>query len=196
MHNAIAELRAVLHGWSQDQYPDCELKVVAYLLAHRYSGVNLTMGTLKGEDAHKISHLRPVAEELGYIICLATLFFTKIDPADDCGGRHVKWNYWCRKRRRRCGYEDEDDLDEGVPEVAEVTDTCMSITDLVDLDGVQIVKKRPLSLTRENLIPANAFDEDDSNNEGYVCHSPSLSVSHLTYESPSSFTGWQRHSTL
>jgi hypothetical protein len=67
----------------------------------------------------------------------------------------------------------------------EVTDTDMTITNLVDLDGVQIVKLRPLSLSDENLIPANSFDDedpDDSNYEGYmgnVCHSHSLSESHL-----------------
>jgi hypothetical protein len=186
MHNAIGELRAVLRRWSEDLYPDCKLKVVAYLLAHRYSEVNLTMGALKGEDAHKISHLRPIAEELGYIIGLATLSFTKTGTADDCGSGRGNWDYWGRKRGRYDCYYD-DDLDEDVPEMEEVTDTDLSITNLVDLDGVQIVKLRPLSLSDENLIPENPFDDedpDDSNYEGYmgnVCHSHSSSESHLTY---------------
>jgi hypothetical protein len=97
MHNAIAELRAVLRRWSEDRYPDCELKVIAYLLAHRYSEVNLKMGALKGEDAHKVSHLRPIAEELGFIIGLANLSFTKTGPANDCGGGRGNWDYWGRK---------------------------------------------------------------------------------------------------
>ena len=189
MHNAIAELPAVLRRWSEHQYPDCKLKVVAYLLAHRYSEVNLTMGALKGEDAHRISHLRPIAEELGYIIGLATLSSTNTNPADDCRGDRGNWDYLGRKRRRLHGHHDEDHLGKNVLTMEDVPD--IYITNLVDLDGAKIVKIRPLSLSGESLIPAKPFNDED-----YVCHSHSLSESHLTYKSPSSFTVWRRHSTM
>ena len=179
LHNSIAELRAVLRRWSESRYPeDTELQVVAYLLNHKYSEVNLRMGALKGEDAHKISHLRPIAEELGYIIGLANLSFTKTGTSDDYGG----CDYWGRKRQRRYygGWSSSDDDDGGdgdVPNMLEVTGTDLSITNLVDLDGVQIVKTRPLLLSEENLIPKDPFEDeapDDKDYEGYmgnVCHS-------------------------
>ena len=182
LHSSIAELRAVLRRWSESRYPeDTELKVVAYLLNHRYSEVNLRMGMLKGEDAHKISHLRPIAEELGYFIGLANLSFTKTGTPDDCGGGH--WDYWGRKRRRRYGGWSSSDDDYGgdgdVPNMLEVTDTDLTITNLVDLDGIEIVKTRPLLLSEENLIPQDPFedeDPDDKDYEGYmgnVCRSVS-----------------------
>jgi len=49
--------------------------MIAYLLAHQYSPLNLKSGikALKGADAHMVANARRVAEDLGYMLCLVNL---------------------------------------------------------------------------------------------------------------------------
>lgn len=65
MHSAVSRLRHVLHKWSKGGYgvSEEETDLVAYLLEHEHSHINLKIGTLKGKDAHLVAHLRGVAEE-------------------------------------------------------------------------------------------------------------------------------------
>jgi hypothetical protein len=173
MHNAVTELRSVLHKWAECQYPDDpKLRIVAYLLKHKYSKVNLEMGALKGEDAHKVSHLRIIAQELGYVVGLATLCCHMSGQADDSYGETEGWG------RCNTSDEDEDDFRRGrTPDMAEVSDTTLKIENLVDLSGSQIPGISMLELSEENLIPENPFEDqvpDKSDYEGYlgnVCHS-------------------------
>ena len=187
IHGAIAELRSVLRKWSAGKYAqDLDLKLIAYLLKHQYSEVNLKMGALKGEDAHKISHLRSVAAELGYVVCLANLSYNLSGVADDPGYGGYGGS-WGRKRGRYDYDEDEDDEDdeddrEDTPSMIEVTDRTLSIDNLVDLNGVQILGVDELPLAEENLIPENPFedvDPDETEYEGYMGNVRGSSRGHL-----------------
>jgi hypothetical protein len=165
MHTGVSTLRDVLRKWSHGKYADePETKFVAYLLKHRYNEVNLKMTALKGEDAHKISHLRDVAEELGFIVCLANVSYSVLGVPDDphCG-------YW-RRKRARYNYESEDS--EVAPSMGDIIDSSLNMEKLVDLMGRPLISiSGRLPLNDENLIPENPFEDlepDETEYEGYT----------------------------
>lgn len=163
MHSAIAQLRHILHKWSKGAYDgsDGDTDIIAYLLEHKYSHVNLKMGALKGEDAHLVANLRGVAEEEGFMVCLANLEYNISGVADDDGYGYYK--------RGRCAYDDSED-DEEVPSMMEETDTNLQVKNLVDLDGLSMMGGN-LNLSQEDLIPQNPFEDvepDDKEYEGYM----------------------------
>lgn len=172
VHSAIARLRHVLYKWSKDAYADSmldwETDMVAYVLEHKYSKVNLKIGALKGADRHMISNLRVVAEELGFKVCLANLQYTETGYGEDCGG-------YSHKKRRYSYYDDSDDEEsseeEEDPGMAEVEDTSLTIDNLVDLDGMEILHGKTLSLGTDSVIPEDYFEDespDDHEYEGYT----------------------------
>jgi len=143
VHTSISQLRAVLHRWSEGHYPlpnDSGLKIIVFLLRHEYRGAKLTMDALKGEDAHKISHIRPIAEELGYVIGLAVLSY-----------RLIGLHYEDDERCEHCDIPDE---------MSEVLSTRISIDNLVDLDGSPMVKFTKLKLDEKNVIPDLDFETE------------------------------------
>lgn len=86
MHTAVTYLREVLRKWSKGAYDanaEGETDMFAYILEHKYSNLNLRIGALKGQDAHLISHLRGVASDLGFVVCLANLEYTVTGPGDE-----------------------------------------------------------------------------------------------------------------
>ena len=170
MNSAVDEIRRVLHKWNKDAYeePADSTQIVAYLLKHQYSPANLASGaaTLKGEDAHKVAHLRPVAEELGYVVCLANLEYTMSGSADDDYG-YRSYGGWKRHRYS----EDYDDEDEGNPSMLEVNDESLTVENVVDLNGNKLLGPHKLSLDKEWLVPKDPFeglDPDDQEYEGYM----------------------------
>ncbi|EDR06759.1 uncharacterized protein LACBIDRAFT_328485 [Laccaria bicolor S238N-H82] len=169
MNSAVNEIRRVLHKWSKDAYeePPMSTQIVAYLLKHQYSPANFASGaaTLKGEDAHKVAHLRPVAEELGYVVCLANLKYTMTGSADDDYGyrSHGGW-----KRHR---YYDDYDEDRGDPSMLEVDDESLTVMNVVDLNGNKLLGPHKLNLDKEWLVPKDPFEglePDDKEYEGYM----------------------------
>lgn len=68
---AVAKLRAVLLKWSRQKY-DRPSKLVTYLLKHKYSEADLKLAALKGEDSHKVAHLRGIIEETGFVLVWRT----------------------------------------------------------------------------------------------------------------------------
>ena len=169
MNAAVDEIRRVLHKWKKDSYeePADPTQIVAYLLKHQYSPANLATGaaTLKGEDAHKVAHLRPVAEELGYIVCLANLEYTMSGSADDDFG-YRSYGGWKRHR-----YSEDYDEDEGNPSMLEVNDESLIVENVVDLNGNKLLGPHKLSLDKEWLVPKDPFeglDPDDQEYEGYM----------------------------
>jgi hypothetical protein len=143
VHIAVSHLRAVLRRWSEGHYPlanDLRLKIITFLLSRKYDEVKLTMDALEGEDAHKISHIRPVAEEMGYVIGLAVLSYRIFGYGPDDDG-HCE----C------CNRDDEG--------MEEVTSTRISIDNLVDLDGSPIPGFTKLKLDKMNLIPDDPFQD-------------------------------------
>jgi hypothetical protein len=171
MNTALARLRHVLRKWRKGTYEfDADRDIIASLLKHEYSEANLACGakTLKGEDAHKIANLRIVAEELGYMVCLAKLSYNVTGVADDSFGyRDRGW------KRGRYGYYDDDDDDGGeTPSMIEVTERTLTITNVVDLEGNLLLgKNTTLPIDERNLIPNDPFDgvdPDDEDYEGYM----------------------------
>jgi hypothetical protein len=111
MHTAVTKLHHILHKWSKGGYEespneDGENDVVAYLLEHKYSHVNIKMGALKGQDAHFVANIRDVALQEWIMVCLANLEYNVSGVADD-DGRGYYGGYGGRKRNR--WYDDSDD---------------------------------------------------------------------------------------
>lgn len=181
MHGALMRLRHVLRRWYEGAYKkkcDQDTRYIAYITEHEYSAANLMTGqtTLKGEDAHKISHVRQVAEELGFVVYLGNLSYNVSGVADYDGG---DYGYYGHKRRRHC-YSHSDEPGEDDVSMGEIHEKTYSLTNIVDIDG------EPLSdelenvelLLKENLIvPQDAFEDaepDEREYEGYmgnVCYS-------------------------
>jgi hypothetical protein len=162
--DSVDRLRRVLTKWREDKYTEVpELPLLAYLLDQEYSSLDLKDGfkALKGADACLVTNLRDVAEELGYMICLATLEKRVSGPADDCGDR--------RKRYRYSVEEDEDDFYHA-PGMIEEGDTTTSILGLVDLKGVSLLPFGKIKLNDCNLIPSDPFEDETPDKveyEGY-----------------------------
>lgn len=174
MHAAVSNLRHILRKWHHEAYAeDVETNLIAYLLKHQYSQANLSVGAaaLKGEDAHLVAHLREIAEELGYIVCLANLSCNMTGYPEDDGGYRSDRGGWGKRRRYNWYDEDEDeDEDEGTPSMLEVTETTMTIENMADFDGHSIMGLSKLDIDSESLIPQDPFegvDPDDTEYEGY-----------------------------
>ncbi|KAF4607220.1 hypothetical protein EYR38_001280 [Pleurotus pulmonarius] len=173
MATAVARVRGILRMWSKGLY-DSNSDIIAYLLQHQYSHFSLTRGSacLKGEDAHLVAHLRDVASDLGFKVCLASLQYHVSGSADDYG--YGSWGK--RGRYGRCYYDayddsDDDDDDGSVPPMNEVFDSSLCLNNIVNLDGTSVMPGRTLSLGSESLVPADAFDDvepDDKEYEGYT----------------------------
>lgn len=142
--------------WREDKYTEVpELPLLAYLLDHKYSSLDLKDGikALKGADVHLVTTLRNIAEELGYMIGLATLEKRVSGPADNCGDH----------RKRYC-YSDEEDEEEEVgfynaPGMIEEEDSTTNILGLVDLKGISLLPFGKIKLDDCNLIPSDPFED-------------------------------------
>jgi hypothetical protein len=193
MNTALKYLRHVLCKWRKGAYEiDADRDIIAYLLKHEYSEANLAFGakTLKGEDAHKIANLRIVAEELGYMVCLAKLSYHVTGVADDDFGYRDRG--WKRGRYGYSSYDHDDDDDGEVPSMMEVTETTLKVTNLVDLEGHLLLGQHTaLPVDEHNLIPKDPFEDvepDDKDYEGYMGN-VSCSFSILSWTSNICVTG-------
>ncbi|PPR07883.1 hypothetical protein CVT24_005620 [Panaeolus cyanescens] len=163
-----------LQRWKDDKYPeDCipDPALFAFMLAHQYSQLDIKRGlsALKGKDAFLVSHLLPIAQEMGFVFCLANLVKTVSGSADDCGYSYSK--------RRRSGYwgrydEYDDDDDGETPDILEVEEESMEISNLIRITANEAVDLGvgKFDLSSEALVPRTAFDHlspDDSEYEGY-----------------------------
>lgn len=171
MHSAVSRLRHVFRKWSKGAYDDSdgETDILAYLLEHEYSQINLKMGALKGEDAHLVANLRGVAEDEGIMVCLANLEY-HISGVPDDNGRGYYGGYGGRKRNRWYGGYSEDENDGETPDMIEEIDRSLQVKNLVDLRGFSMMGG-DLGLSQENLIPQDPFEDvepDDKDYEGYM----------------------------
>ena len=134
---ALSHLRTVLRRWAEDDYTHhWGLKIIALAFHHEYDTQHPTIESLKGEDAHKVSLLRIVAEEMGYVIGFA-VFIDK-----DLGVR----NFY-RSRDEYCAFcEQQSDETAQIP---------WSIEKFIGLDGTPLpkFKKVKLMLHESNIIP-------------------------------------------
>jgi hypothetical protein len=132
------ELRHVMLSWKQSIDPE---KIV-YLLDHMYSEVNLRASTLKGKDTARVTHLRAIAEELRFRVCLVTVELHESGQADDYGSSYS---------------------------FGEVDESEFKITDAFDLDGHDIELNEDLEVEDEDCIPypLSKTDPDEEEYEGY-----------------------------
>lgn len=169
MSDSLYLLRRVLKKWRDGLYEEeSERNVAAYLLQHQYSPANLKEGikALKGTDAHRVAFIRPIAEQLGFLVGLASLTHQVSGAADDDFGYHG--------RRSRYDYYDEDedeDEREDTPGMAEVESTTTTINDVVDLCGSALIPMGKLHIDDDCLIPKEPFEDerpDKTEYEGYM----------------------------
>jgi hypothetical protein len=153
MHAAVTFLRSVLRRWTQGGYKCTQNAphLVAYLLAHQYSEVNLKAGALKGQDEHMISHLRGPAEEFSIMVCLANLSYHVYGYADDYGGRGKRYGQ--------------------TPSMLEELDRSMKINNVVDLNGNEMLAGKDMGIYQKSLIPEDAFEDLDPDTKGYTGYS-------------------------
>ncbi|KAJ8517299.1 hypothetical protein ONZ45_g5476 [Pleurotus djamor] len=166
---AAAALRRILRKWSEGLFEaEPEDNMLVYILQHKYSLVGRLNGaaSLKGEDAHMLSHLDAIAEECGFKLFLGDLQYRVTGYADDCGyGDDYGW------KRRRCGYESYDDS--YTPGMLEKESSDLTMTNIVSLDGDRFSDAHSkLDVPEDCLIPEGAFDDedkpDDVEYEGYL----------------------------
>ena len=147
-----ALLAQVLKKWRAKKYEKgsgCD--IIAYLLDHEYSAANLKEGLdcLKGVDAHRVTLLGPIAEQLGFVVGLASLSHKVSGCADDYGR----------------GYRGR------TPSMVEVIKKSTSISGFVDLTGASLFSVKNINLSDKSLIPENPFKgkkPDDAKYEGYL----------------------------
>lgn len=133
-----ALLARVLTQWRAKKYEKgSQCEIIAYLLDREYSAVNLKEGLdcLKGVDAHRVTLLGPIAEQLGFVVGLASLSHKVSGCANDYGHGY----------RGRC------------PAMAEVIKKTTSISGFVDLAGASLLSVKNLNLSDKSLVPGNPF---------------------------------------
>lgn len=156
---AIQAFRNIFRSWRDQGYSG--LRKVIYLLDHRYSHANFHGGTLKGSDSHRIALIADIANECGFEVGIATV------------ESHISGAPPGRPERRDrdpyddgYGYsdedEDEDDIASSDITMDEVFSTEWSVTNLVDLDGNEIVDELYCDDDAEETIPVDLQDQVES----------------------------------
>jgi hypothetical protein len=140
--------------------------MAAYLLAHHYSSKNLASGmsALKGSDAHKVAHLNPIAEEQGFLVCLANLEYMVSEVADVDYDRQM----W---KRQRFDCDEDEDEDECEPFMEEVLESSLTLKNLFDLQGNSLWGSHESYVGVGSLVPRDPFEDvepDDRAYEGYT----------------------------
>ncbi|KAF8630999.1 hypothetical protein AX15_002690 [Amanita polypyramis BW_CC] len=141
---ATAKFRSTLQMWTS--VPDeqkSERYMVGLLLHHRYSQLDLKKGIagLKGEDAHKVSQIRAVAEELGYKLWLANYdrYVEGDGPSvDDTGYRRSSND----------------------PDMIYIYDEKGTLDYIVDLEGSLVADEGKMKLNVAELIPGDLFEHE------------------------------------
>jgi hypothetical protein len=164
--SAFSNLRHVLRKWHKGAYEaNSETDIIAYLLKHQYSASNLNKGfeALKGVDAHKVANLRLIAEELGYMICLANLLYIVSGVAEN--DPDYRWN-------RQHSYNDSDEDERIAPMMEEIIETDLKVSNVVDLDGNSLLgPHNDLCISENSLVPQDPFEDaepDHTELEAYM----------------------------
>lgn len=156
-------LRDVLRSWKQDSTPETPV-ALGCLFQHKYHTTqSFRAKSLNGADELLLSHIRPVARELGFRLYLAHLSFrlsgevsipTRERDIYHSHGRYGRYGGWG-------GYnswddedeEEETDFDIDDLEMEEETESLM-ITKIFDLDGM------PTNISGLGLDPADIVGGD------------------------------------
>ncbi|KAG6825354.1 hypothetical protein H0H93_000804 [Arthromyces matolae] len=165
MSEAVSQVGHILRNWKNSIYENLELPggFVAYLLKHQYSEANIGLGKqcLKGADAHLVTNVESIAEELGYNLYLANLEYHLTGFPDQDEAEEVDYQY---QKGGSC--------DENIPGMDRVTKASMTLENIVDLKGSPVIMGyRSLSVSGGNLIPKEPFQNagpDEKEYEGYM----------------------------
>jgi hypothetical protein len=115
--------------------------------------------SLKGKDAHILSFLRPIAEELQFRIYIANVELHESGTADDFGGYH-------HGRRCRYGYSSDDDSDMHGGMV-DVHDSELTVENVVDSNGEPADVNFTIEEGEEMPFELNETSPDKEEYEGY-----------------------------
>lgn len=136
----------ILKSWKLDLSPTAP-QVLGCMLHHQYHTVSdFNAGSLRGPDELLLSHLRPLARELGFYVYLARITREVTGTVQEPTEEKEEWYSWnrCRTVTEILPY----DLDELSMEPRDVRSESLA-TDLFDLDGM------PLSVNDFELPLAN-----------------------------------------
>lgn len=134
-----------------------------HVLSHHYSQANLTFSHLKGPDATLISLIRDAASMHGFYVALGHLDYTEKGYGEDDGPHR--------------GYDSEleEEEEEEVPGMCEVTETILALQLKSGLNGADIGREQELSDSfqkdGELMIDEAYWDiqsPDDEEYEGYM----------------------------
>ncbi|KAJ3532052.1 hypothetical protein NMY22_g7900 [Coprinellus aureogranulatus] len=143
-------LRQCLQKWKDGGFTDLpeDNPLTVSLLDHQYSTSDLDRGleALKGKDAHTLSQVLPIANDLGFAVCLGNLTKTEKGYPEDDFGYSTK--------------------------MADVEDEFYDVSHLVRINGESTldIRFKDFSLYRECLVPEDIFadiEPDDQDYEGY-----------------------------
>ncbi|OCH94338.1 hypothetical protein OBBRIDRAFT_801332 [Obba rivulosa] len=143
--NTADRLEHVLLSWKHIGR-EAPRKIV-YLLSHKYTTANLCGSALKGEDAQAVAMLNPLAKKHGFKLGLATV------KCYVTGTAYEEYGYYGRGPLAL--------------EIADETDSSLSIENLVNLDGNDIVEKVDYE-PGDEAIPENlkcAIEAGECDNE-------------------------------
>ncbi|EGN96279.1 hypothetical protein SERLA73DRAFT_76258 [Serpula lacrymans var. lacrymans S7.3] len=173
MQNSTIQLRRILDQWlqssSQEQL-DVAHGMFIYTLHHDYRGLPLEGCILRGEDAHKVAHLRPVCNELGIGLYLGRIKCHITGTSDDRERGYSK-GYGRRRRTDWCAD------DEKYPPLVKTTKRAMVLEEMTDLRGNAMEGFQGMELSKNDLMVRKPFDHfhlDTAEYSGYNDTEPGI----------------------
>ncbi|SJL13564.1 uncharacterized protein ARMOST_17009 [Armillaria ostoyae] len=175
---AVNNLRTILHRWAE--LPTNRRRTFfAYMLSYQYSIDDLEdsgIEALKGSDKHKVGYARDIAEQLGYVLRLASIKYHELG-APGIGALADEVHRYKRRRGEDFEYASrrDDRLDDEVPEMDEIILTSMEVDNVVDLEGESVSEH--FDMRAEDLVPSRpsqganpvqGMKPDETEYEGYM----------------------------
>ncbi|KAJ7115408.1 hypothetical protein C8R44DRAFT_794600 [Mycena epipterygia] len=147
MQTVERKLRNVLLSWRKDRSENAAASL-ASLLQHKYDNIsNFCAESLTGRDALLVSHLRPLARDLGFRVLFAHIRFTVLSTAlaSEDGDSDGYYDYdWERSVLDEMDFTDVDQQED------------VTIDQVMDLSGMPVVVQ--LHLDPEDLLSGSATD--------------------------------------
>jgi len=161
LHSSAQNLKQVLTKWRNEGYHGCkDINYVAYVLDGRYKTGDLSAGvSLKTSDAEQIAWMKPIAEQLGFLLFLGDLTCKIMGDGefDDIDLGLVRY-VGHRPKNVRCAFSD---YAADVPQMAQEDDRYIHAENLVDLRGEKLVGGL-LGVEPFQVVPSKVFDLDEN----------------------------------
>ncbi|PPR03262.1 hypothetical protein CVT24_012830 [Panaeolus cyanescens] len=156
----LKDLREILERWKNDQYKDMlNPPLFAYMLSGSYrwhDRMHVLQG-LESEDVDMLTHVVPVMDEMGFVLCLADLVKT------ESGDGVVDHRVW---------YDYTPGNDKETAEMGEIDSEYIVLSNLMRINHNFVTRSIGGSLTLKPnaLIPPSAFDHLDPDESQYDGH--------------------------